>query len=194
MRAPENTLTDGVVTLSPLELTDSVLVMQWDADPEIQRWFDWPLTPSAEDQATRSARLASAEQTVRDKWQRWAIGEEFVFAMRSVATGDGLGWLDLQPLGDGRGNIGYGVLAVHRGKGAATRSVRLAVRYAFDVLRWTQLQIRANAENLASRCVAEKCGFALQGVSRNHGVMHHHEPLRGQSFDEAVYSRLNSDA
>jgi RimJ/RimL family protein N-acetyltransferase len=190
MRSPENSPTDGVITLAPLELSDTVLIMHLDADPEIQRWFDWPVGPSAEDLSTRAARLASAERTVRDKWQRWSAGDELMFAIRSVETHDGLGWLDLQPRGDGRGSIGYGVLARHRGRGAATRSVRLAIRYAFDVLDWSQLEIRANAENLASRSVAEKTGFQLQGVVQNRGVMEHHQPLLGQSFDEAVYYLL----
>jgi RimJ/RimL family protein N-acetyltransferase len=183
----ELSLSDGVVTLAPLKPTDAALVMTWDTDLEIQRWFDWPLTPGTSEPAARAARLARAEQTIRDKHSRWSAGAEFVFAIRSVDAREGFGWLDLQPLGDGRGNISYGVLERHRARGIATRSVKLALGYAFDALDWTQLEIRANADNVASRSVATKCGFVLQGIRENHGVMQHHEPLRGQSFDEAVY-------
>lgn len=66
----------------------------------------------------------------------------------------------------------------------------LVAQYAFQTLSWTQLEIRADAENLASRRVAEKAGFTLHGVTRNHGVMQHHEPVLGKPYDEAVYYLL----
>src|SRR5262245_43694932 len=93
-RAPQNTLADGVVVLAPIELSDAETVMAWDADPEVQRWFDWPLTPAVDDPGTYALRLAWAEQTVRNKWTRWAAGVELVFVIRSVETGEGLGWID----------------------------------------------------------------------------------------------------
>jgi RimJ/RimL family protein N-acetyltransferase len=194
MRAPGNTLTDGLVSLAPFELADAPTIMSWDADPDVQRWFDWPLTPPVDDRDSYAARRASAERTVRHKWARWESGEELAFIIRAATSGEGLGWIDLQPRGAGRGNVSYGVLAASRGRGAATRAVVLVTRYAIEVLGWYRLEIRANAENVASRTVALKAGYRLDGVLRGHGLMEKYQPLAGQRFDEAIYSRLSTDA
>lgn len=188
--APENQMSDGVIRLAPFELADTVTVMKWDADPDVQRWYDWPLTPPWNDPATYEARRANAERVVRGQPEAWNAGTQFAFIMHSAATGEGLGWIDLQPRGQGRGNIAYGVIAEHRGRGAATRSVQLVCRYAFDILCWARVEIRAIADNVASRRVAEKAGFQLEGVLRSYGAYEHYEPLLGRRYDHAIYARL----
>jgi RimJ/RimL family protein N-acetyltransferase len=130
-----------MAALSPFELADARTVLEWDADREIQHWYDWPLTPPADDPDTYPARLASAERTVVAGRESWAKGAPLSFVIPSVATGESLGWIDLQPRGSGRGNVSYGILARHRGRGAATRAVKLVTRYAFDVLGWARLEI-----------------------------------------------------
>jgi RimJ/RimL family protein N-acetyltransferase len=191
--APENRVGDGVISLAPFELADVVTVMKWDADPEVQHWYDWPLTPSWNDPDTYEARRAHAERVVRSQPAAWDAGEQFAFVIHSAETREGLGWIDLQPRGAGRGNIAYGVLTEHRCKGAATRSVLLACRYAFDVLRWARLEIGAIADNAASRRVAVKAGFQLEGVLRSYGAFEKYQPLLGQRFDWAIYGRLRTE-
>jgi RimJ/RimL family protein N-acetyltransferase len=193
MDAPENRLSDGVISLAPYALADAVTLMQVDADPDIQHWFDWPLTPPWNAPETHEAHLASAERTIRGQPASWDAGTQFAFIIHSVKTGEGLGWIDLQPRGSGRGNVGYGVLPAHRCKAAATRSVLLASRYAFDVLNWARLEIRANADNVASRRVAVKAGFQLEGVLRSYGAFEKYQPLLGRRFDWAIYGRLRTE-
>ena len=130
---------------------------------------------------------------MREQPAAWDAGEQFAFIIHSAETGEGLGWIDLQPRGPGRGNIAYGVLTEHKCKGAATRRVLLACRYAFDVLRWARLEICTIADNAASRRVAVKAGFQLEGVLRSYGAFEKYEPLLGQRFDWAIYGRLRTD-
>lgn len=193
IEAPENRVSDGVVSLAPFELADAVTVMKWDADPEVQRWYDWPLTPPWNDPDTYEVRRAHAERVIQDQPAAWDAGEQFAFIIHSAETGEGLGWIDLQPRGSGRGNIAYGVLTEHTRKGAATRSVLLACRYAFDVLRWARLEICVIADNAASRHVAVKAGFQLEGVLRSYGAFEKYEPLLGHRFDWAIYGRLRTE-
>jgi RimJ/RimL family protein N-acetyltransferase len=183
-------MSDGAIALAPFALADVVTVMKWDADPDIQRWYDWPLTPPWQDPATYEARRANAERVIRGQPEAWDAGKQYAFVIHAGDTGEGLGWIDLQPRGQGRGNLAYGVLAEHRRKGAATRSVGLACRYAFDVLQWVRVEICAIADNAASRRVAVTAGFQLEGVLRSYGVYEHHEPVLGQRFDWAIYGRL----
>jgi RimJ/RimL family protein N-acetyltransferase len=191
--APQTRLRDDAITLAPPELEDALTVLEWDADPEIQHWYDWPLTPPADPQ-TYATRLAAAERTVRNQRASWDSGEQFTFVIRSAATGEGLGWVDLQPRGSGRGNVAYGVIARHRGKGTATRAVRLAVHYAFDVLGWMRLDLATIADNVASRAVALKTGFQLEGVLRSYGAYDRYEPLLGKRFDWAIHGLLSTDS
>jgi RimJ/RimL family protein N-acetyltransferase len=193
MNGSQTRLSDGVISLAPYAPADAVTVMHVDADPEIQHWFDWPLTPPGNDPASHEARLAAAAGVIESKAAAWRAGREFAFIMHSVKTGDRLGWIDLQPRGSGRGNISYGVLAAHRRQAAATRSVLLVSRYAFDVLGWTRVEIQAIADNIASRRVAVKAGFQLEGVLRSYGAYEKYQPLLGRRFDWAIYGKLSSD-
>ena len=189
--APGNRLGDGVVFLAPIQIEDAVTVMAWDADPDVQRWFDWPLMAATAE--THAARLATARQTVRNKWAGWRAGTEYTFIIRTRDAVEGVGWIDLQPRGSGRGNVGYGILPGARRKGVATRAVLLASRYAFGTLGWDRLELCAIADNVASTGVAVRAGFQLDGVLRSYGAYEKHEPLLGQRFDWAIYSRLSSD-
>jgi RimJ/RimL family protein N-acetyltransferase len=191
--APENRLSDGVIVLAPIELVYVRTIIEWDADREIQHWFDWPLTPAADERETYATRLASAERAAAIKQERWGKGEQFAFVIQS-ASGDGLGWIELQPRGSGRGSISYGVLERHRGKGAATRSVLLVTRYAFDVLGWARVEIEAIADNAGSRAVATKAGFRQEGLLHSYGAFEKYQPELGRRFDWVIYGRLCTDA
>ncbi len=193
IEAPENRLSDGVTSLAPFALDDAVTIMKWDADPDVQHWYDWPLTPRWDDPTTYRARLANAERVACDQPAAWAAGTQFAFVIHAADSGEGLGWIDVQPRGQGRGNIAYGVLREHTGRGVATRSVALICRYAFDVLQLSRLEICALADNAASRRVAVKAGFQLEGLLRSYGAFERYEPLLGQRFDWAVYGRLRND-
>ena len=193
MDRPKNPLSDGVISLAPYASADAVTVMQWDADPEVQHWFDWPLTPPGNDPATHEARLAAAEQVIQGKSADWDADKEFTFIIHSVNSGEGLGWVGLNPRCSGRGNVSYGVLPAHRRQAAATRSVLLVSRYAFDILGWMRLEIQAIADNIASRRVAVKAGFQLEGVLRSYGAYEKYQPLLGRRFDWAIYGKLATD-
>ncbi|MDX1619638.1 MAG: GNAT family protein [Nitriliruptorales bacterium] len=56
--------------------------------------------------------------------------------------------------------------AEHHGKGYATEAVRLMSQYLFAQHRIERLQLNIHPENTASRRVAEKAGYSLEGVMR----------------------------
>jgi len=64
----------------------------------------------------------------------------------------------------------------HRGKGYATDAVTLMTQYLFAQHRMERLQLNIHPDNAASRRVAEKSGYALEGVMRqcwfNNGRFH----------------------
>lgn len=77
--------------------------------------------------------------------------------------------------------------AAHRGKGAATEAVNLLVRYLFDNKRVNRIRLVIHPDNLASRRLAEKCGFRHEGTA--HGAWYH----QGVHHDVEIYAVLHAD-
>jgi RimJ/RimL family protein N-acetyltransferase len=73
------------------------------------------------------------------------------------------------------------------GRGYTTEAVQLVVDYLFAVKKQHRIQLDIVPENPASRRVAEKCGFTLEGTAR--GAFFN----AGRNQDLLIYSLLRSD-
>jgi RimJ/RimL family protein N-acetyltransferase len=163
---------DGLVTLRAWRREDSEsLVECLDGDPEITIRLDQVPQPY-----TRADALAYIG----------GIGES-AFAVTDAETGRILGSIGVRFSETGDvGEIGYWMRSDARGRGVMTRALRLAARWAFDESGAARVQLRADVENVASRRVAEKAGFRLEGVLRSA----HWNPRLGRRQDWAMYSLL----
>jgi RimJ/RimL family protein N-acetyltransferase len=102
---------------------------------------------------------------VRPGWER----EDYLaFAIADAASDEFLGTIDVCPAGAGAGEIGFGLRAAARGRGAMTMAIRALAGWTFaadglglDVLHW-----RAQVGNWASRKVAWRTGFRIEGAVR----------------------------
>jgi len=77
--------------------------------------------------------------------------------------------------------------AGNRGKGAATEAVVLMTRYLFERKNRNRIRLMIHADNKASRRVAEKAGYRLEGIAR--GAWYN----RGKHHDMAVYAVLKDE-
>jgi RimJ/RimL family protein N-acetyltransferase len=75
----------------------------------------------------------------------------------------------------------------HRGKGVATEAVDLLVRYLFETKRVNRIRLVIHPNNVASRRLAEKCGFRHEGTAR--GAWYH----KGKHHDVEIYALLHDD-
>jgi RimJ/RimL family protein N-acetyltransferase len=166
---------DGVVTLRPWRREDSQsLVECLDGDPEITIWLDQVPQPY-----TRADALAYIG----------GIGES-AFAVTDAVSGRILGSIGVRFSETGDvGEIGYWMRSDARGRGVMTRALRLAASWAFADGGAARVQLRADVENAASRRVAEKAGFQLEGVLRSA----HWNARLGRRQDWAMYSLLPSE-
>ena len=73
------------------------------------------------------------------------------------------------------------------GRGYVTEAVQLLVDYLFGAKKQHRIQLDIVPENVASRRVAEKCGFVLEGTAR--GAFFN----GGRNQDLAIYSLLRTD-
>jgi RimJ/RimL family protein N-acetyltransferase len=73
------------------------------------------------------------------------------------------------------------------GNGYTTEAVQLLVDYLFATKKQERIQLVIVPENVASRRIAEKCGFTLEGTAR--GAFFND----GRSQDVVLFSLLRSD-
>lgn len=163
--------TDGIVCLRPWQDTDATALVECiDGDAEIARWLDQVPQP----------------YTVADAHAYFAAEGEDKYAVTAAGSGRllgsiGLRWNEALDTAE----LGYWVRADVRGTGVITRAVALAVQLAF-ASGAARVQLRAATDNAASRRVAEKAGFTLEGVLRSA----HWNARLGLRQDWALYSLL----
>jgi RimJ/RimL family protein N-acetyltransferase len=75
----------------------------------------------------------------------------------------------------------------HAGKGYVTEAVQLLVDYLFGAKKFHRIHLVIVPGNSASRRIAEKCGFTLEGTAR--GAFFN----GGENHDVLVYSLLRTD-
>jgi RimJ/RimL family protein N-acetyltransferase len=164
-------LTDGVVTLRSWQPADAPAIVECVAgDDELARWLDRLPQPYT---------LADAEFYL-------AMADEEKFAVTEAASGRVLGSIGLrwdEP--ESAAEVGYWIRRDARGRGFMTRALVLVSRHAF-ASGAARVALRADPENAASCRVAEKAGFAKDGVLRSA----HWNARLGRRQDWAMYSVL----
>jgi RimJ/RimL family protein N-acetyltransferase len=119
----------------------------------------------------------------------WDERRRAPFAIAEAATGAGLGLIDLHLFRDDAtlASVGYWVGPHARGRGAATRALRLVASWAFAELGIERLQLTTHPDNVASQRVAERAGFTREGLLRSYLAI-----PRGRR-DSLMYSLLPGD-
>jgi RimJ/RimL family protein N-acetyltransferase len=84
--------------------------------------------------------------------------------------------------------VGYTIVPRARGRGVASRAVRMAAEYGFDALGLVRIELLHAVGNVASCRVAERAGFVLEGTLRSAYIYGD-----GQRHDEHTHARLADD-
>jgi RimJ/RimL family protein N-acetyltransferase len=176
---PDPSLQDGVVLLRPWSERDIPKIAAACRDEEIERWLD---------QIPQPYTHKNAREYVASTRRGWREGTASSFAIVDAASGEPIGsisihWLDRE---QGVGEVGYWVASEARGRGVASRAVRLVSRWALERCGAQRLQLRADVLNEASQKVAERAGFRREGVLRSS----RYSPRQGRRVDFALYSLL----
>ncbi|MFI2640479.1 GNAT family N-acetyltransferase [Streptomyces sp. NPDC018610] len=134
-------------------------------DPDIQRWTTIP-SPYQYEHAR-----GFTDQQVPDGW---ADGSMFTFGL-FLPHGELAGMLGITMRSLGTGEIGFWATKEHRGNGYVGEAVDATARWAFTHRGVDRLEWRAEVGNRASRAVAERAGFTVEGTLRaalnNNGVL-----------------------
>ena len=152
------TLAGGGVTLRPPRDDDRDAVVATCRDAATVRWFGVPRPYTAE-----HARRWVHEEAPGE----WARGTEAIFVIADRADAYA-GAVDLRvsPHDPAAGEVGCLVAPWARGRGYAVAGLRALTGWGFAELGLRRVQWRAEVGNDASRRVAEKAGFAMEGLLR----------------------------
>ena len=150
-------LDDGVIALRPPSPDDVDAITAACQDPEIPRWTRVP-SPY-----TRAHAIDYVERSVRT----WDQGTDAPFMIVDAESGALRGAIGVHRFGgaDDGPEVGYWIERTARGRGTATRALRLVSDWARRELG-VRLLLQADVRNAASRHVAEKVGFRYEGEAK----------------------------
>ena len=174
------TLTDGVIRLAKLSDAHLPGLASLIEDPDVleNTRVPEPAPDGFERQWLEAYKEGDADGT-RDG-----------FAIEDAETGEFLGIAGLVAIEskESQAEIGYIVAREARGRGIATRALRLVTDYALGELDLARVQLMIGSENTPSMRVAERCGYRREGVFRSLYL----KP--GRRADMVVYSRLKGES
>jgi RimJ/RimL family protein N-acetyltransferase len=172
-------VTDGVVRLEPLSAEHADAMDALARDEGVARFTRIP-EPVPEGFGAR---------WVNGYVQGRADGTRHGFAVVDAETGDYLGFVALVRFDAEReeAEAGYMVSSAARGRGVATRALRLLTDWAFAELPVERIELLIDVANPASEVVAQRCGYTREGVLR----WTYLKP--GLRSDTIVYSKLRRE-
>ena len=167
---------DGLV-LRPWRSDDAAAVVRAFADPGIRHWHMLWIGDH------------EVPGWIRERGRRWRDQAGVDWAITSAQDEGGLlGRIAIHRLvlSQGLGEVAYWVVPAARGRRIAPRALTVLCEWAFGVQRMHRIELAHSIHNPASCRVAERAGFALEGVKRSemrHGDgwhdMHLHARLAG---------------
>jgi RimJ/RimL family protein N-acetyltransferase len=154
------TLGDDVIALRLPTARDVDAITDACQDPDIPRFTRVP-SPY-----TRADAVAFVERV----GQEWHDGSAAVFTIADAANDRLLGSIGLMRLDDARlvAEIGYWVARDDRGRGIATRAVRLVSRWGAIELGIARIELMTRVENFTSQGVAAGAGYTREGLLRSY--------------------------
>jgi RimJ/RimL family protein N-acetyltransferase len=178
LRHPDPPLSDGVITLRAKTRHDIDALVAICSDPAIPRWTR-VLSPYTRDDALGWIAVCELELAV-GRAIDWLAVDAHDEVVASVAV---------QSIDGGTAEVGYWVAAPARGRGVATRAVRLVCDWAARELGLEALEIMHHEDNPASQGVARAAGFtesgethvpAGDGLAEGRYVVHSWRPGQGR--------------
>ncbi|MCM3885666.1 GNAT family N-acetyltransferase [Frankia sp. R82] len=149
-------ITAGRLHLRPWQPYDIDAVHQACQDPQIARYNRLPQPYGRRDAESFVLDVAPAA---------WAEGTGTPFAVVDATTERLLASIELMGIStSGEAEIGYWCAADARGQGVVSQAVTTITRWGFAMLGLARIEWRAAVGNDASRRVAQRTGFTLEGT------------------------------
>jgi RimJ/RimL family protein N-acetyltransferase len=174
---PAKGITDGVIALRPVTYGDVPAVVAACTDPSIRRFNSAP--------ATEPEARAWVDGAIDGR----PSSRAFRLAIADPESGRLIGSLGVPEVDfdSQRAEVGYWLAPSERGRGLATRALRLFSSWVFEALPVVRLEAIPEVDNTHSQRLLARVGFKREGVLRSYQVVH------GERRDMVMYSLLAQD-
>lgn len=180
IQLPGDPLIEAETALRPWRDTDLPDLVAACQDPEIVRWTRVPENYGAND----------AKAYLLQRYDMMFAGVAAPFAVVRAPDEEVVGSISLLRIAweHQRAEVGYWLAREARGRGHATRAVRLISAWGFVALELERIDLLAATGNRPSQAVAERSGFTREAVLRSY-----FEGSRGRE-DDVCFGFLTGSA
>ena len=176
------TLSDDVVVLRPWVRSEATVLFEASQDPAIDR-YNGPVPGSLGD----AVAVIEAFERSWDVFASTGNPSGAAFAVVDAASGEVVGTCGVDDWSSTDvAQFGYWLAAGARGRGLATRAVRLMTAWLFG-LGAARVFVTIVSDNEASAAVVRRAGFTYEGTLRAYGVW------QGRRQDVDVYALIADD-
>jgi RimJ/RimL family protein N-acetyltransferase len=147
------------VTLGNLSVECAKVMFQRMCDPNVSRNIGLRDKPSL-------------EKTI--SWVSHALQDPLIYPFSILFNGQHVGNVILDRVDNYLGNARVSAFlgdSFHRGKGIGLTGTYLALKEGFDTFSLHKIYLAAHVDNLPSRNIAAKLGFALEGILRDEFIL-----------------------
>ena len=144
----------------------------------LRRWLPWVDETRREEDTRAFIELAK---------RQWQAGQGFEFVIEHDQILCGAIGINRMERANRLGAIGYWLRSDRQGQGIMTAACRRLIDFGFEELGLNRLVLAAAVDNRPSRRVAERLGFALEGVFREA------EWVNDRFVDHARYALLRRE-
>ena len=121
---------------------------------------------------------------IADFKKKKPFGEAFVIEVNGIVAGEiSVHHLNIEHH-EHKGEIGYAIHPKFKGKGLATKAVKLLTPYVFKKYKLKRVSGWGRAKNKASARVLEKAGYKLEGILRKNKC------IDGIYLDDFLYAKV----
>ena len=149
---------------------------------DLRDYMPWAQTAPSLAQSNADCRRMQAKFLLRDDLPLFMFERRVDGSEGDFVGGSGLHRIDWNVR---RFELGYWCRTSRQGRGYVTEAAQALARFAFDALRARRVEVRMDDTNERSWRVAQRAGFALEGVLRSDSL----NP-KGEARDTRVYARL----
>lgn len=168
---------DKEMTLRLLEPRDAepLYALIESCSPYLQEWIPWVKSQYSLEATSAFIRGASRQFAMSDGLQAGIWVDRMI---AGVIGFNNVNWMNRST------SIGYWLGETFQGSGIMTKACRAFVHFAFDQMGMNRIEIECAVDNVRSRAIPEKLGFALEGRKRQC------EWLNDRYADHFLYSKL----
>lgn len=144
----------------------------------------------AVDELKKFANEEDAEIFTRNLMVDWIGRKRFVLSILDNANENFIGQIWIEPIEwkNRIFEIGYFINKNSEGKGMVTESVQYSIKFMFDYLDATKVEIHTDLTNTKSQAVAERCNFKKEAQIRNRVSLNN-----GETTDRLYYGLLREE-